>query len=177
LDEQRKNALESFEKRIKQNLKKQQMDLERRQREIEVLKQREAEDRRRNIENLMNKKAEREKKQIRVRTLKNPLKKGREDMSNDDMQENIGVADLKTSKLYNPAYLNSQKSVEFSRAEKDRMSLKNFANATVKIEVSKENLIADLDNGVRKTSNSVERMGPEKLNTLESKSKRRFFGR
>ena len=170
LDEQRKNALESFEKRIKQNLKKQQMDLERRQKELEVMKQREADERRRNIEALMNKKAEREKKQIRVRTLKNPLKKGREDMSADEVQENLGVVvDMKHSKLlYNPGYANIQKSVEFNKAEKDRMSLKNFANSTVKVEVNKENMMIDADQA-RKTSNSVERMGSE-LKTLESKS-------
>ena len=146
------------------------MDLERRQKELEVMKQREADERRRNIEALMNKKAEREKKQIRVRTLKNPLKKGREDMSADEVQENLGVVvDMKHSKLlYNPGYANIQKSVEFNKAEKDRMSLKNFANSTVKVEVNKENMMIDADQA-RKTSNSVERMGSE-LKTLESKS-------
>jgi len=167
LDEQRKNALESFEKRIKQNLKKQQMDLERRQRELETMKQRETEERKRNIETLMTKKAEREKRQIRVRTLKNPLKKGREDMSTDEIQDNLAV-DLKVSKLYNPGYTNIQKSAELNRAEKDRMSLKNFANSTVKVEVNKENMIDDVENVARKTANSVERMGGE-LHTLESK--------
>jgi len=87
--------LEHFEKRIQLNLKKQQAENERRQRELEEAKVREAIDRKKNIESLMVKKAEREKKQMKIRELK--LAKKQLDTQLETSQEQIAKAYLPKS--------------------------------------------------------------------------------
>jgi len=97
----------------------------------------------------MNKKVEREKKQLRIRSLKQTMKK-----SNDDYIEDVHDRfNMKVSRLHN---LKTQKSIDFNKNERERASLKQAANITLKPEINKTDVSHAEFNMNRRESHSVE---------------------
>jgi len=98
----------------------------------------------------MNKRVEREKKQLRIRSFKHTMKRTKDE---DYVEETYDKNNMKVSRVVN---LKTQKSIDFTKSEKDRISLKQLGNMTLKHETNKADFSHNEITMNKRESHSVE---------------------